>query len=620
MPRGLKIHLAALAVFTLLVFFSLGPIHPGQQVWGGGTNDVVNYLGNLVWQAREAAGGTPVSRHSSMLLFPDGGAIWPPDLLGGTAIIPVVWLAGPLPAYNLLVLANLVFACWAMFWLVRRLTAGDTWVALLCGAIYGLAPVTLGHVNNGIMEQLAAGWLPLFVGTLHRLMADAQTPSGRRTTALLVLAVALTWWAASVSSHWYHGVYASLMFGLLLVGHSVACWRASGKIPLALWGRGAAAMGLFAVLVVPVALWFLTPYQSDSSLMRAMNAPTLHTPGVNADAAYLFAPRPPILAGEESFLHLAYLGFVVPLLALVGLARAGRRRAVAAWLALALLWTTLALGPRLVFGGQFVEAGSGPVSLPYSWLARVAPLFGSMDFPYRCFLVVHLCLAVAVGLSLGGLWRDRQRWRGPALLGLAALVLLETSLWSGAPLPAPHRTIEAAGPMARLATGDGTAVLDLPLRLRPSDSRRFAINQLFHQRPIPYTSFITSRTPFSTTLARESLVINLLYLASQPHPYPPQVPLHWQVFHGEMRQKDRAKRAQACLTTRSCDPELRQELQRDLAQLATRGFAHVVLHTDLLQAGSPLPGICAALFVPVAQGAQSKVRVYQLRSGPEWPI
>ena len=84
--------------------------------------------------------------------------------------------------------------------------------------------------------------------------------------------------------------------------------------------------------------------------------------------------------------------------------------------------------------------------------------------------------------------------------------------------------------------------------------------------------------------------------------------------------KDRAKRAQACLTTRSCDPELRQELQRDLAQLATRGFAHVVLHTDLLQAGSPLPGICAALFVPVAQGAQSKVRVYQLRSGPEWPI
>ena len=75
MPRGLKTHLLALAAFLVLVLCSLGPIHPGQQVWGGGTNDVVNFLGNLVWQAREASGGVPVSRHSSMLLYPDGGAI-----------------------------------------------------------------------------------------------------------------------------------------------------------------------------------------------------------------------------------------------------------------------------------------------------------------------------------------------------------------------------------------------------------------------------------------------------------------------------------------------------------------------------------------------------------------
>ncbi len=201
MPRGLKLHLAVLAAYVAVVLCVLGPLHPGQQVWGGGTNDVVNYLGNLVWQAREAAGGSPVSRHSTMLLFPDGGAIWPPDLLGGTLILPVVWLAGPLWAYNLLVLADLVFACWAMFWLARRLSGGDLGVALLCGAVYGLAPVTLGHVNNGIIEQLAAGWLPLFVGALHRLADDAAAPAGRKATALAVLAAAAAWWAASVSSH-----------------------------------------------------------------------------------------------------------------------------------------------------------------------------------------------------------------------------------------------------------------------------------------------------------------------------------------------------------------------------------------------------------------------------------
>ena len=615
MPRGLKIHLTALAAFLGLVLCSLGPIHPTRQVWGGGTNDVVNYLGNLVWQAREAAGGTLVSRRSSMLLFPDGGAVWPPDLLGGTAIIPAVWIAGPLVAYNLLVLADLVFACWAMFWLVRRLTANDTAVALVCGSIYGLAPVTLGHLNNGIMEQLAAGWLPLFFGMLRWLLVDAEAPVGRRRTALLVLGVALTWLAASVSSHWYHGVYASLMFGLLMLGHGVEWWRLRRRPPLAQWARGAAALGLFAALVTPVALWFITPYQSDASLMRALEAHPTNTAGVNADLAYLFAPRPPLQNGEESFLHLAYLGFVVPLLALVGLARAGRRRAVAAWLALAALWGVLSLGPQLVLGGQFVVSGDGPISMPYAWLARIVPLFGRMDFPYRCFLVVHLCLAVAVGLSLGGLWRGR-RWRGLALAAVAAGVWLETALWSGASLPAPHLTVQPAGPVASLATGDRSAVLDLPLRLHPTDSRRFAVNQLFHQRPIPYTSFITARFPFSRTLAQESLVINLLYLASSPRPFPPGIPLHWQVFEGQMRQLQQARRAEPCVATGGCGPALQRALRQDLARLVARGFGHAVLHTDLLPARSSLPGICAALWGPPIH-KQDRVWVYKLRSVAE---
>ena len=625
MPPRVKPHLLALAVFTPLVFLSLGPVVPGSQIWGGEANDVINYLCTLVWQAREAGGGALTSWHTTMLLYPDGGAIWPPDLLGGLAMIPVVWLLGPVVAYALLVLADLVFACWAMFWLVRRLTAGDdtagdTPVALMCGAVYGLAPVTLGHVNNGVMEQLPAGWLPLFVGALLALMDDARAPASPRRAALLVLGVAASWWAASVSSHWYHGVYAGVLFGLLLSGRIVHSWVVDRRVPLALLWRGAAALLLFAALVAPVALWFVSPYESAASLMRSLDAPTLHTAGVNADAAYLLAPRPPIKAGTESFMHVAYLGFTVPLLALLGLARAGRRRAVAAWLAMALLWTVLALGPRLVYGGQFVEAGGGPVSMPYGWLAEVVPLFGRMDFPYRCILVAHLCLAVAAGLGLGGLLPGSggaRRWRWAAMAAVAAVVWLETALLSGAPLPAPRRTVEAWGPVARLAAaGERSAVLDLPLRLMPSDSRRYAVNQLFHQRPIPYTSFITARTPFSMTLARRSLVINVLYMVSQPLPFPPEVPLHWEVFHQQMWLRDRGERITTCLVAGSCEAGLRQELDQERDGLVEQGFGHVVLHTDLLPAGSPLPAVCAALFgAPSLK--QDRVWVYKLRSPAE---
>ncbi len=615
MPRGLKLHLAVLAAYVAVVLCVLGPLHPGQQVWGGGTNDVVNYLGNLVWQAREAAGGSPVSRHSTMLLFPDGGAIWPPDLLGGTLILPVVWLAGPLWAYNLLVLADLVFACWAMFWLARRLSGGDLGVALLCGAVYGLAPVTLGHVNNGIIEQLATGWLPLFVGALHRLADDAAAPAGRKATALAVLAAAAAWWAASVSSHWYHGAYAGLLFGLLLLALGAAHWRRTGRAPLGLAWRGAAALALFVVLVLPVVAWFITPYQSDASLMRALDrAPTLDTPEVNADLAYLLAPRPPIVSGEESFLHLAYLGFSVPLLALLGLVRTGRRRVVGGWLALALFWAALALGPRLVAGGQFVDADGGGVSMPFAWLARVLPFFGRMDFPYRCVLVAHLALAAAAAVGLGGLWRDRP-WRRPALAGVLAVALLETALWSGVVVPAPRATLAPRGPMHLLATGDDTAVLDLPLRLRPDDSRRFAVNQLFHRRPIPYTSFITARKPLSPTLAREHVVISLLHAASAERGPPPgSVPMHWRVFHGQMAHRNLAAQALPCISRDGCPPFIREALARDVAALARRGVGHVALHTDLLPSGSLLPAVCAGLFGPPV-GKADRVWVYRLRSG-----
>ena len=81
--RILPVHLASLAVYTLLALITLGPLDPRSRVWGGNNSDVVNHLSMRAWQASEAAGGRPLPSSTTHLLFPDGGSLWIADVVGG---------------------------------------------------------------------------------------------------------------------------------------------------------------------------------------------------------------------------------------------------------------------------------------------------------------------------------------------------------------------------------------------------------------------------------------------------------------------------------------------------------------------------------------------------------
>ena len=265
MPRPRTAHLIALGVYLALALLMLGPLDPSAEVWGDDNTDVVNHLSVRAWQASGAAGPSPLPGATRHLLYPDGGRLWVADLVGGTLVRPVGLLLGPVPAYNLLVLGNLVFACWAMFWLVRRRTS-DLWAALVAGALYGLCPLSLGHVNNGVTELLQTGWLPLFVGALWALLDDAERPVSLRRTALLVLAAGALWWLSAISSQWYYGMYASLLVALAVLA------AAAHRRRVALWARAAAVAGVFALLVAPVALLFVSQLRGGEGLTRAATA------------------------------------------------------------------------------------------------------------------------------------------------------------------------------------------------------------------------------------------------------------------------------------------------------------------------------------------------------------
>jgi hypothetical protein len=589
--RGQAIHVVALAVYAVVILATLGWIHPGRELWGANTSDVFNHLHLLHWQAAETLQGRLYPTYDALLHHPDGGVLFLADLVGQPLALPLVWLAGPVVAANALIFGNLLFACWAMFWLVRRST-GDPWAAMVAGLAFGLSPINLGHVNNGVWELLQCGWLPLFAGCVLALFGVLREPvEGRRwrNAACWAVAAAAAWIAAALGSHWYYGMYG----GFLLVGLVIAHAFGPGRLRKGLWSLGIVA-GFLAV-VLPVIRSFLSFTHSPLALTRGL-APGSWTAEKATDLAYVFAARPTMF--EMEFIHLTYLGFVLPI-ALVALCVVVRKRwALVAWIGGGVFFLLLSLGPIIVLSKEAVELGPVAYLLPHHWLSAIVPRFESMEFPYRLFVLVHLCFAAALGLGLArARWAGRERWFRGVVLGIGALLWLETLLFSGAPVPMFTQSIAPAGPVAALS-GETGAVFDLPISADIRARNRYVVNQLFHGRPILHSNFPTSELYFTGSLSRDSLATHALMVGCmRPCGYRTN---SWEPRGEQLAPLEievRAARLRECLLTGGpCDDALLDELQWDLERMRAAGIVWIVLHRDLLAPESPLPQLCHALF------------------------
>lgn len=492
-------------------------LNPTSRLVGHPGNDNWNHVWGYWWVADELARGEWPLR-TELLSHPRGGTLYFIDTIQVLLFLPLQLLGGPALAYNAAIFTGLAFAGFCAWLLARRVT-GDAAAAGVAMVIYGASPHLLGQAYNGISETVCAGWLPLTLWCLLRLLDRASW--GR------ALALALAG-ALCILTSWYYGLFAALA-GLIVV-----IWTALRQ-PLGVrWGRVAAGLGLAAALALCLVLPLFSAF---SASLEASDALVTRDPGfveaslLNHNITDVLAflriskePSPDLFAlyGEELVIVI-YVGWAGLLLAGLALWRTRRWRELSLWVWLGALFFVFSLGPYLNVGGEYLEISGRRLPLPFLVLFEAFPVFDRISHPFR--FVTGVSLAVAM-LAAHGL-RHALRLRSPvvrvAAVGLlAVLVLLEIRLGSPASLPVP--TSDARIPAAYAAMAEDPvpgAVLDLPLTLPNLERAIYVWYQSEHGRPVPWGL----NDPMPRQLLDNRLTATLIRVeATRARTLPPRLP------------------------------------------------------------------------------------------------
>lgn len=517
-PRLLQPLLAALASLVLAVGLTwpvaLDPVnrlvgHPGNDSW--------NHVWGYWWVADSVLQGEWPG-HTQLLAWPDGGSLYFIDTVQVLMSLPIQMLFGPAVAYNAVMMAGLALAAFAAWLLAARLT-GDGVTAGVALVVYGAAPHLLGQAYNGISETVCAGWLPLTLWCVVRLV-DRQ--SWGRAVALGCSA------AVCVLTSWYYGLFA-------ILGSIVVMTWQIGLQPYAVdWRRLAvrmgAAAGVTGLLAAPGFLAFRSSLDASDALVSrdprfVWESLLKHN---ITDAAAFFrpskVPSPDLhaLYGEELIIVI-YVGWVAIGFAVAALLLTRRHRLMAPWVWMGLAFFAFSLGPYLNIGGEYLMPGGRRIPMPFLVLFEAFPVFDRISHPFRFVTGVSLCVALLAAHGLRHLLRRRSTGlRGLVTVIVAVLVVAETHLGSPAVLPIPSGNAHIPSAYRVMAADpvEG-AVLDLPMTVPNLERAVYVWYQAAHGRPVPWGL----NDPMPEPLLRNRLTTSLIRLeATRAVSLPPEVP------------------------------------------------------------------------------------------------
>jgi hypothetical protein len=349
--RALRAHCLAIVFFTLLTLAVTWPLilHFSSRVPGWYVADNYEYLWKMWWFKHALLDLHQNPLVAPQLFYPEGFQLANAELVPLATILglPLTWLWGEIPTYNLIILLSFIVSGWAVFALLYKIT-GNVWSGLFAGVLFVLSPY---HVvrYGGILPLSSIEGLPLFL-----LGAEGWAQSGRHRWAILAA-------IGFVVAAWGSLYYA---LGLALLGpvYILVRRRPVGAI---LQDRRArislgVAAGIGVVALLPLGLAYF-----NASRQVSLRIPLEDVDFWSASLSdYLIPPGLNPIWGEWVRLHLltvpaAYpqiglefvlgLGFVCLVFAVYG-ARHGGAQSRTALMIFTLAALVLSFGPRLHWG------------------------------------------------------------------------------------------------------------------------------------------------------------------------------------------------------------------------------------------------------------------------------
>jgi hypothetical protein len=524
---GRRAHALALLLYLLLTLGMTWPLvlQAGSAIPGDGFDGWQNYW-NLWWMRSALLERLQWPYSTDLLYFPTGVSLLFHTLnpFNGLVSLPVQLAAGAIAAYNFVVLLSFTLSGYGAFllaaWILRpRQGMGGVsararfWAALIAGAIFAFSPFHWAHLL-GHMQVFAYQWVPF--AALYALRAMDSARAGRQ--AWRDVAMGGLFLALAALCDWYFALYLAIFVAMASIWISGSTLRTDAGVRSA--GRVfAAALGIAAVgahLLSPILLPMVMQAARSDSMVRPVQDLYIYSATF---ADFVIPSRLHTLARPESFawignqiapvsertVAVGYLALALSVAALF----VDRRRALP-WLIGAVLFTLLAMGPRLhlaTIGWEDVPSGAtGTEWTPYALLNRLIPFMRISRSVSRFALMVQMCIAVAAAIGLAGLL-ERFAVKRLALWGAAALAVVVAQTWVAPfPLSQPD-TPQVYSTLQNPSDPSLPAILNLPMNY---DRPGYLLYQTVHRRPL--TVAYVSREDPATLTERVPLLQQLRHL------------------------------------------------------------------------------------------------------------
>ncbi|MDP8234636.1 MAG: hypothetical protein P9M06_07595 [Candidatus Saelkia tenebricola] len=486
-----------LLLYVILILAITFPTIVGlnKTVLGSQYTDTWNALWGICFVKDSILNGTALF-FTDNIFYPQGGYFYPINLINAILILPL-YLFLPLPvSYNLMIMALMLIAALGMYKLAGYIVKSKS-AAFYAGLCYSISPVIISTIHNGTDEFLGVCWVPYYVLSLFR--AKEKNNLGVILSGILFL------FLATVSS-WYIGFSLGIFTIFFLIYNAVIQNDIGNKKAIL---KRIAFISIIAVALCTPFYWvFFKSVTNEKKVVGIKNEKSVKWALKNINFTDLngcfkinqFRERSEDRSSEYNslvlpesqdgyFVHSTYIGWIVLILAIIGLISRHGNPIRIFWAICAVFFFLLSLGPYPRINGLEIKNMLFLKMLPYSIIDHILPLSSYVSLPFRFSILMYLSLFILAGIGLANVLKKIKIRHKPILaLFIVTATVLEYLLIAPVPYPFRRCIITVPDFVIDLKNQPGAAIIEIPINhfiyrlLRPG-----LYYQTYHKKKVIYS-------------------------------------------------------------------------------------------------------------------------------------